>query len=442
MIELSLSTIAQQLNGQLIGQDCLVNDITTDSRAIQKDQIFLALKGENFDGHKFCQQAAQQGAKALIVSTKQDIDIAQVVVNDCHLALGQLAAYVKAQVAPKTVAITGSSGKTTVKEMVAAILSRLGRVLATAGNFNNNIGVPLTLLRLTHEDDFAVVELGANHIGEITYTTNLTKPDVALINNIAAAHLEGFGSIEGVARAKGEIFQGLSQRGSAIYNQAHCYSELWQENIVGNHIFNFSCAEVISDPKADYYSSSVILDDNGCANFKLHTPAGGTFVQLTVPGQHNVCNAVAAAAIAIEMGASLDDISLGLAEMDVVKGRLNLHQLGEQFKLIDDSYNANVASMKAAISLLSTYPGKSVLVLGDMGELGSEAQEYHREVGLFAQSLGIDILLSVGELSKFTCAGFGQQAMHFDTKPALAAYLVNFLEEQETASSYGSERFA
>lgn len=431
MIALTLTELTQAIGGQLFGENLTIDAISTDSRALNAGDVFLALQGPNFDGHKFVQQAAEQGCSAVIVQQFYDeIAIAQVVVADTHQALGQIAAYVKAKVAPKTVAITGSSGKTTVKEMVAAVLSRLGNVLATQGNFNNDIGVPLTLLRLEEKHDFAVVELGANHIGEIAYTSGLVKPDVAIINNIAAAHLEGFGDLCGVARAKGEIFSGLSAGGVAIFAANNPWLDKWQWRLADKKVQHFSCEET-----ADCYSHQEVLDDNGCASFKLTTPIGSTYIELTVPGHHNVCNAVAAAAIALEFGASLDDIRLGLAEMAVVKGRLNLYQLQHNLRLIDDSYNANVESINAASDLLASYPGRRVLILGDMGELGSEARRYHQEVGEHAKSKNIDDLLTLGVLSRNTSDAFYQgkdrQDLHFGNKEALMSRLQQMLQGED-----------
>ncbi|WP_085298367.1 UDP-N-acetylmuramoyl-tripeptide--D-alanyl-D-alanine ligase [Cognaticolwellia mytili] len=430
MIPLSLSEIAQATDGQLVGRDLTINAITTDSRALNAGDVFLALKGPNFDGHKFVVSASELGCSAVIVQQKTaGLDIAQIVVEDSHKALGQIGAYVKSKVAPKTVAITGSSGKTTVKEMVAAILGRLGNVLATNGNFNNDIGVPLTLLRLEQQHDFAVVELGANHIGEIAYTSALVKPDVALINNIAAAHLEGFGDLCGVARAKGEIFQGLISGGVAVYNQDSQWVHKWQWRLNDKKVRRFS-----SQSTADCYSHEEILDDNGCASFKLTTNKGSTYIELTVPGHHNVCNAVAAATIALEFGASLDDIRLGLAEMAPVKGRLNLHQLDNNIKLIDDTYNANVESINAASDLLASYPGRRVLILGDMGELGSDARRYHQEVGEHARDKGVDDLLTLGVLSQSTSDAFYQDkeslTQHFNSKGKLLSRLIELLQDE------------
>lgn len=431
MIPLTLIEIADAVEGKLTGADSTIEAISTDSRALTSGAVFLALRGANFDGHKFVEQAQQANCSAVIVDHLCDINIPQIVVKDTHQALGLLGAYVKAKVAPKTVGITGSSGKTTVKEMVAAILARLGKVLATNGNFNNDIGVPLTLLRLEHDHDFAVIEMGANHMGEISYTSGLTKPDIAVINNIAAAHLEGFGDLCGVARAKGEIYEGLSEGGVALYNQDCKLANKWQWRLVDKKVRTFSCVSA-----ADCYSSDVVLDENGCAAFTLHVVGkGSTFIELTIPGRHNVCNAVAAALIAVEFGASLDDIRLGLAEMAPVKGRLNLYQINDNFKLIDDSYNANVESMKAACDLTGSYPGRTILIFGDMGELGADARGYHQEVGEYAAGKNIDDMLTLGVLSQATSDAFERRhqgrGQHFNTRDELICHLQNLLANEQ-----------
>ncbi|MDX2367321.1 MAG: UDP-N-acetylmuramoyl-tripeptide--D-alanyl-D-alanine ligase [Colwellia sp.] len=464
MITMNLATIATATNGQLRCHESLntatIDSLNTDSRALDSENklqkkggnAFLALKGPNFDGHRFAQQVVDKGCQLLIVDHYIDVlnteTVAQIIVDDTRIALGQVAAYVKQQVAPKTIGITGSSGKTTVKEMLAAILSRLGKVLATNGNFNNDIGVPLTLLRLTHDDDFAVIEMGANHMGEIAYTTELVKPDVAMINNIAAAHLEGFGDLCGVARAKGEIFSGLATDGIALYNQDTKYASKWQWRLTDKQIRTFSCgnAKCANAEKndglvnADCYSSNVCLDDNGCASFDLQTSLGQCAIKLNVPGKHNVCNAVAASSAAIECGASLQDIRLGLAEMMPVKGRLNIHHLvnkssTQEIKLIDDTYNANVESIKAAISLLANYSGQQILILGDMGELGSEARSYHQDVGEFAKEQGIDVLLTLGVLSQNISDAFAHKneamSAHFSERTDLSAYLFSLLTQYD-----------
>jgi len=462
MITISLATLAKVTDGELIVaeeqttlslDDLAINDLVTDSRAIlespNKSTAFLALKGPSFDGHRFAKQVIKQGCKLLIVDhhLSEVTDTTQLIVSDTRIALGKIAAFVKKEVAPKTVGITGSSGKTTVKEMVAAILSRLGNVLATKGNFNNDIGVPLTLLRLDNSHDFAVIEMGANHMGEIAYTTALTQPDVAVINNIAAAHLEGFGDLCGVARAKGEIFSGLGENGVALYNQDTKYTSKWQWRLTDKTVRTFSCFSTgvnTEASKANCYSENANLDDNGCASFTLHSGQGACDVTLTIPGKHNVCNAVAAACIALEFGASLEDIQLGLAQMQPVQGRLNLHHLkdvksGCNIKLIDDSYNANLESAKAAAQLLSNYPGKQLLILGDMGELGSEARRYHQEVGEFAKGLQLNSLLSLGVLSQSASDAFAdnndknEESQHFNQRADLMAHLFNMLSQQLNA---------
>jgi UDP-N-acetylmuramoyl-tripeptide--D-alanyl-D-alanine ligase len=445
MIALDLATLAKAANGQLRCHESLkavtIENIVTDSRALQPEDVFLALKGPNFDGHRFAQQVVDNGCQVLIVDHEIDglntETVAQLIVDDTRIALGNIAAYVKQQVAPKTIGITGSSGKTTVKEMLAAILSRLGKVLATDGNFNNDIGVPLTLLRLTQDDDFAVIEMGANHIGEIAYTTALVTPDVAMINNIAAAHLEGFGDLCGVARAKGEIFSGLPTGGIALYQHDSKYISKWEWRLTDKQVRTFSCANTTN---ADCYSSNVCLDENGCASFDLQTSLGQCAITLTVPGKHNVCNAVAASAVAIECGASLDDIRLGLAEMAPVKGRSNVHHLTsnntpQKLTLIDDTYNANVESIKAAISLLASYSGQQILILGDMAELGEEACSYHQEVGEYAKHLGIDVLFTLGVLSQNTSDAFAikntAMSKHFSERADLSASLFSLLTSDD-----------
>lgn len=464
MICISLSILASAMEGKLICHESLhafeVNNLVTDSRALmqknelQKNELqhekskdaFIALKGPNFDGHRFVQQVIEKGCQVVIVEQQiTGIDgqkVAQIIVDDTRIALGKIAHYVKQKIAPKTVGITGSSGKTTVKEMLAAILSRLGNVLATEGNFNNDIGVPLTLLRLEPSHDFAVIEMGANHMGEIAYTTELVKPDVAIINNIAAAHLEGFGDLCGVARAKGEIFSGLSKDGVALYNKDTKYTNKWQWRLADKQVRTFSCANArfTDGPNdADCYSENIVLDENGCAQFDMQSSLGRCVVTLTVPGSHNVCNAVAAAAAAIECGATLNDIQLGLAQMSPVKGRLNIHHLkatpvSTEIKLIDDTYNANVESIKAAIALLAGYSGQRILVLGDMAELGSDARSYHQEVGEYAKEQGINILLTLGVLSQNTSDAFASKneaiSEHFNDKNMLEKYLFSLLTNE------------
>jgi len=337
-----------------------------------------------------------------------------------------LAAWVRQQVKTRVVALTGSSGKTSVKEMTAAILRQCGETLYTAGNLNNDIGVPLTLLRLNETHQYAVIELGANHQGEIAWTTGLTRPESALINNLAAAHLEGFGSLEGVAKAKGEIFLGLPENGTAIINLDSNDLPRWQAQLTQQRIWRFSVTEGV---EADFYARDVMVKPQGTA-FTLHTPQGDVAVMLPLPGRHNIANALAASALALSVGAPLEAIAQGLATLKAVPGRLFPVVLGPQKLLLDDSYNANVGSMTAAAQVLADMPGYRVMVTGDMAELGTEAVACHRQVGEAAQRAGIDKVLSVGSLSQHIsdASGVGE---HFSDKAALSARLLSLLSEHQ-----------
>lgn len=421
MIVTSLVWIAEQIAGRLVGGDCTVSAVSTDTRTLEKGAVYLALKGANFDGHQFIEKATAAGAAAIIASQPVNTDLPVIYVEDTKLALGQLGAAVKQKVQPKTIGITGSSGKTTVKEMCAAILSRRGNVLATAGNFNNEIGVPLTLLRLTPEHEYAVVEMGANHLGEIAYTTNLVKPDVATIVNAAAAHLEGFGSLLGVARAKSEIFKGLDENGLAIVNQDSQFAEFWLGKMKYQPVQTFSPDNQSSN--ADYYATDIIIDLNGCAEFELHSVQGNADIRLTLPGMHNVGNALVAAALTMAVGATLEDVKYGLQDMQAVGGRLTVTPLTDQVRILDDTYNANVGSVKAAIDTLSSFAGRRVLVLGDMAELGEKARYYHEQVGEYAKEKFIDCLYTSGVLSQSASAAFGDNGFHFSDQASLIAAL-------------------
>lgn len=429
MIPVSLSWVAEQINGELTDTNAgslVIQSVSTDTRSIEPDAMFIALQGPNFDGHHFVKQACGAGAIAAIVMEPLDVDIAQIIVSDTKVALGQLGAAVKNLVAPLTVGITGSSGKTTVKEMVAAILSRRGKVLATKGNFNNDIGVPLTLLRLEADHEFAVIEMGANHLGEIAYTTDLVKPDVATIVNAAAAHLEGFGSLLGVARAKSEIFKGLPAHGVAILNADSQFYDYWQSKLRLTKIQSFS-----TNKAADFCAEDAILGLDGCAQFDLVSPVGRTSVTLSLPGMHNVSNALVAAALAMGVGASLHDVVEGLRNMPHVAGRLNVKQLSNQVKILDDTYNANVASVNAAIDLLASFAGRRILILGDMAELGEKARYYHEQVGEYAKQKGIDALFTLGVLSQSASAVFESQGKHFSAIDPLCDYVLSQLAGEQ-----------
>ncbi|HKN04271.1 MAG TPA: UDP-N-acetylmuramoyl-tripeptide--D-alanyl-D-alanine ligase [Buttiauxella sp.] len=423
MIRVSLSQLATVLHGELHGTDTDIIDVTTDTRKLTPGCLFVALKGERFDAHDFAQDAVNGGAGALLVSRKLDVNVPQLVVADTHQAFGELAAWVRQQVPTRIVALTGSSGKTSVKEMTAAILRECGNTLYTAGNLNNDIGVPMTLLRLTPEYEYAVIELGANHQGEIAWTVNLTRPEAALVNNLAAAHLEGFGSLAGVAKAKGEIFSGLPANGIAILNADNNDWLNWQEIIGERKTWRFSPNATDSD----FTATNVHITVHG-TEFTIKTPVGDIDVTLPLPGRHNIANALAATSLAMAVGATLEAVKTGLAVLKAVPGRLFPIQLSENQLLLDDSYNANVGSMTAAVQVLSEMPGFRVMVVGDMAELGDESIECHRQVGEAAKASGIDCVLSVGALSK-TLSLSSEVGKHFTDKLSLIAHLKALIAE-------------
>jgi UDP-N-acetylmuramoyl-tripeptide--D-alanyl-D-alanine ligase len=425
MIQVSLSQLANVLEAELIGEDLYIHAISTDTRHIDKGALFIALVGERFDAHDFADQAIEQGAQALLVSRALKVNVPQIVVRDTRQALGTVAAWVHQQCRTKTVAITGSCGKTTVKEMVAAILAQKGRVLYTQGNFNNEIGVPLTLLRSCPEDDFAIIELGANHVGEIAYTTRLVRPDAALVNNVAASHLEGFGSLEGVKVAKGEIFEGLTPGATAVINLDSQGNVLWEKVLADKHVVTFSRQQT----SADFHAQSVHLDASARPSFTLVSPQGQRDVQLNIIGEHNIANALAAAALATAAGATLDEIKDGLENAKNVQGRVDVSMLTPKIRLIDDSYNASVPAVKSAINLLATFSAVRWLVLGNMAELGDESLALHRQVGEHAAPCGFDYVLTYGDDAKViseVCQG-----VHFSSHQHMMEYIERQLDNDQ-----------
>lgn len=422
MISLMLSQLVDVLDAQLIGDDVAIDKVSTDTRTIESGSLFVALVGERFDAHNFADKAVEAGASALLVSKAIDANTPHLLVKDTKVALGLLGQFVHQVCQTPTVAITGSCGKTTVKEMVASIMAQKGQVLFTAGNFNNDIGVPLTLLRSTPEDDFAVIELGANHIGEIAYTTQLVKPDVALVNNVAAAHLEGFGSIDGVKQAKGEIYQGLKPGSVAVVNLDSNGGDYWQQVLADKQVKTFS----VNSNQADFSAREIQLNENGEASFVLVTQDNEFAVKLGIIGVHNVSNALAATALALELGATTEMIQLGLANLAKVKGRVETVALSENIKLIDDSYNASVPAMKAAADLLNGFKGVRWLILGNMAELGDESLALHRQVGEHAAPFNFEHVLTYGADAKAisdVCEG-----KHFDTHDSM----IEFVKQQLT----------
>ncbi|NBI12362.1 UDP-N-acetylmuramoyl-tripeptide--D-alanyl-D-alanine ligase [[Haemophilus] felis] len=429
MIKLTTQQVAEILGANFVGDgNVVLENVSTDSRKEVKAGLFFALSGEKFDAHDYVVQAVEQGCVAVVVAREMALSVPQIIVEDTRLALGQLAKWLKNTIKPKTVAMTGSSGKTTVKEMTAKILQQLtasdDEVLYTFGNLNNDLGVPLTLLRLTEQHKFAVVELGANHMGEIAYTTDLVQPNVALVNNVAAAHLEGFGSLAGVAQAKGEIYRGLAADGVVVINKEHNHLALWRAEIGERQVQFFA----YQDKDADFYAENVRFHSSG-STFDLHTPQGVVAVSLPYLGEHNVKNAVAATALAMNVGADLSAVQRGLAIGSTVKGRLFAIPLNERILLLDDTYNANVDSLTAAIKVLQGYQGYRILVVGDMAELGEQSATCHQQVAKVVAAAQLDLVLSFGEESAVisqTCAG-----KHFTDKAALCRYAQEIIQQKQ-----------
>jgi UDP-N-acetylmuramoyl-tripeptide--D-alanyl-D-alanine ligase len=410
--------------------------VSIDSRKVEANQLFVAIRGEKFDGHDFIHEAEKKGAVAVISEKYIDnLKIPQIIVEDSIEALTTIAKIHRLDMSCKTIALTGSNGKTTVKEMIASILPKPS--FATIGNLNNHIGVPLCVLKLEKKYRYAVFELGANHIGEIIHTVSMVKPDIALINNIAPAHIEGFGSIDGVANAKGEIYQGLSETGIAIINNDDVYANYWNNILKTKKAIRFSVKTI-----SDVYASEIEFNKEGSARFRLNTPSGFEYVQLLVPGQHNVSNALAAAACSFAADISLLDIKHGLENFKGVSGRITFKEGKKKTIIIDDTYNANLKSVLTALDVLAARDGYRVLVLGDMGELGVHTTEHHSEIGRFAKALKIDKVFTCGNYSKATSDAFGDNGYHYKDQSTLLTDLIKYLDDKTTILVKGSRMSA
>lgn len=431
---MKLSTLAAQLRGKILGADVDYTGFSLDSRHIKPGQLFIAILGDQFDGHDFIELAKQRGAAAAMVERPMLSDLPLLQVLDTRKALGALAKYHRHQFSIPIIALTGSCGKTTTKEMIVAILNESGSVLTNNKNFNNDIGVPLTLLNLTAQHRYAVIEMGANHLGEIAYLSQMVNPDVALITNIEPAHLQGFGSMAGIARAKAEIFSGLSVEGTAVINADDSFSNKWQQQLASYRVVRFGLSK-----KSDFSATHIQVDAQGKATFLLHASRGEECrVGLTLPGQHHVMNALAAAAAASQLGAELADIKSGLEKTQPVPGRVNVIKTKTGATIIDDSYNANPSSVAAGLKLLAHYPGRRILVMGDMGELGENADRYHREVGQLAKELNVEEVYTCGALSALTAEAFGVKAKHYANQEELIVALKLKLQSKVTVLIKGS----
>jgi UDP-N-acetylmuramoyl-tripeptide--D-alanyl-D-alanine ligase len=428
---MSLSETATVLAARLHGGDAVFTGVGTDTRTLREGDLFFALRGPRFDGHLFLTEAAAAGAAGAVVSRVIDTALPTLEVEDTRVALGQLGAHWRSRFDFPLIAVTGSNGKTTVKNMIAAIMAQSGPGCATEGNLNNDIGVPLTLLRIRPEHRFAVIEMGMNHRGEIAYLTQLARPTVTLITNAGAAHLQGLGSIEAVARAKGEIFAGLADDGIAVINADDDYAGLWRELAAPHRCISFAL-DADADVTAQY-----AFEANG-STIQLTSEWGEVEMKLPLLGKHNVMNAVAAASASLAAGASLADIRVGLEKLRAAAGRLEIKQGINGARILDDTYNANPASVAAGLQVLRESGGERVLVLGDMAELGEAAPEIHRRVGEMARKLGVQRLLAVGPLSAAAIEAFGKGGRHFDSHEECADALLDLLHGDMTVLVKGS----
>jgi len=384
--------VANIVNGSLsIEEKIKFQGVSTDTRKKIASRLFIALEGENFDGHLFIQNAEEFGAKAIIAHKKVSTNLPTIIVKDTEKAYQKLATWYRQSLSPQVIAITGSNGKTTTKNMLYSILSLHGSTLSTKGNFNNHLGVPKTILELTEKHRYCVIEMGANHEKEITLLCDIAKPDLALITNANNAHLGEFGSLENLVKAKGEIFKSLLQNGIALMNQESPHKSVWKQ-MSGTRKFTFF------GNMSSIYASN-IRNERSNLIFDLHCNNNKINIKLAMIGLHQIDNALAAAACANELGVSLPLIKEGLEKTTSEKGRLELLESG-RFTILDDSYNANPHSMKAAIDTLKTFSGEKIAVLGSMAELGTKSVELHQEIGEYASQAGLDKLYTIGENAK------------------------------------------
>jgi UDP-N-acetylmuramoyl-tripeptide--D-alanyl-D-alanine ligase len=436
----TLEQAANWIRARRLGADVGIQSVGTDTRQLRPGQLYVALEGERFDGHAFLSEARERGAVAAMVSRENACQLPQLLVEDTRAGLGRLAAAWRRQLPGRLVAITGSNGKTTCKEMMAAVLGQVGRVRSTRGNLNNDIGMPLSLLEARSED-FLVLEMGANHPGEIGYLTNLAHPDLALITNVGRAHLEGFGTLEGVARAKGEIVDGLPRDGTLVVPADSRWTGLWRESAGERRVLTFGFtrdATVSADPAqvrmrwagAEFETSA-----------RVQTPRGALELKLALAGRHNLLNALAIVASAYALDVGDAAIRGGLAQLKPVARRLQ-PRVCRGLRLIDDSYNANPESVQAAIEVLARFPGTRWLVLGDLAELGAEAASLHRSLGEAARAAGIEYLMGVGPLSLNAVQGFGAHGRHFADRAELIAALHDELTADDLMLVKGSRSAA
>jgi UDP-N-acetylmuramoyl-tripeptide--D-alanyl-D-alanine ligase len=431
-LTMTLSQLARIVGCEENVADINVSGAVIDTRKIEAGNLFVALKGERVDGHDFLAQAREAGASAALVSELRDDALPQLLVKDVKQAFAQIAHAWLQQCRAKVIAITGSNGKTSVKEMVTAIVRQAGPVTATQGNYNNDLGVPLTVCRVDPEDKFAVIEMGTNHPGEIAELVKIAVPDVAVINNIAAAHLEGLGSEEGIAREKGDIYAGLTADGTAVVNADMAYAEIWDLKIAGRKTLRFSI-ESEADISPDY-----IQLDGISGHFMIKLDGISHHFSLPLPGRHNINNALAAIAVCRALEIPVDAMVRGLASMKAVPHRLQLRDGINAARLLDDTYNANPGSYLQALKTLAGFNGEHWLVLGDFGELGNDSDAIHRQMGQQAQEHGVSRLFTVGRSSRMAAEQFAGNTQHFEDTDALQQCLQQELHKDVTCLIKGS----
>ena len=432
MIDGSLLAAAATMHGELHGSDVKFAGVSTDTRSINRGELFVALQGPNFDGTEFVEKAAAAGAAGAVIARDIESDIPTIVVDDTLQALGELGSTWRQSLDATVIGITGSNGKTTLKELLAGCLSLSAETLATHGNFNNEIGLPLMLLRMSRTHRYAILEMGANHVGEIGYLTSLALPDVVAITNAGPAHLEGFGSVEGVAHAKGEILSCDKRPRAAVLNADDDYYDVWRSLVTDTQVVTFGLGA-----QANVRASDIEATETGSC-FELHVPGRQVHVCLNLQGKHNVLNACAAAAIASVIGLGAEQIKEGLESVRPVQGRLEPVRSGSGALLFDDSYNANPVSVEAAAEFLAAQDGTSWLVLGDMGELGDDSQMLHARTGWAAREAGIDYLLATGSQSRHTAKSFGSNARWFESIEELIAHLQSAIGDGDCVLVKGS----
>lgn len=428
MLSVDVLSLADVLDGQIFFCDqpekIKINGASIDTRALPESSVFFAFKGESVDGHDYIQSAQSSGASVAVVERVDEAcDLPQIKVDDVKSALGRTAYWWRDKIDAKVIAITGSNGKTTVKEMLFSIFSKMGNTVATKGNLNNELGMPLTLLRVSKDTEYAVLEMGANHFGEIDYMSSIARPDIALVNNAGPAHLLGFGDVLGVAKAKGEIYNGLNKNGTAIINADDEKSDIWRSQCADKKMLSFAI-NTGADVQGEWSSETQVL-----TLFSGSKRNQTSQIKLNLLGQHNALNALAAATVAMAVGVDVEAIKIGLESLHAFSGRLKPTQCRNNLLVIDDTYNANPASLMAGVKVALEKQGAQVwLAIGDLGELGSDEQIIHAQLGKKFLDAGVARLFTYGELSQYAALEFGEQGFSFSQRDDLIKTLIDEID--------------